>query len=90
MFHAISHVYYTIESDVQQQHQYLANWNMWKLSVNIFFRYAYETAIWDLKSKAHGMFLNVMLIKFVQKIFVDWQVLCLLTVLIDLGAANQA
>lgn len=62
---------------------------MWKLSVNIFFRFAYETAIWALESKAHGMFLNVMLIKFVQKIFVNWQGLCLLIVLIHLGAANQ-
>lgn len=74
MFHAISHVYYTIESDVQQQHQYLANWNMWKLSVNIFFRFAYETAIWALESKAHG---------------IDWQVIWLLIVLIRLGLANQ-
>lgn len=89
MFHAISHVYYTIESDVQQQHQYLANWNMWKLSVNIFFRFAYETGIWALESKAHGMFSNVMLIKFLQKTFVDWQVIWLLIVLIRLGLANQ-
>lgn len=89
MFHAISHVYYTIESDVQQQHQYLANWNMWKLSVNIFFRFAYETAIWALESKAHGMFLNVTLIKFLQKTVVDWQVIWLLIVLIRLGLANQ-